>query len=223
MSDTTTSLETQFSSPSAPDTPLAVVLESLVTLVESPEPAVVFSSLVRLCVPSICASASASILGSDQNVYAVSWPRMAHEHADSRHGLVTTEFEAPETSDHPGYHGVFSLRFDSPDHSHAFLARLLVERALATVERGRLTEVATRRERVAANLELALVSNRQISVAVGIVMARRSLTSEQAFEVLRTVSQSSNRKLRDIALEVAHGGDVALTDGAATGGRRVYS
>lgn len=54
----------------------------------------------------------------------------------------------------------------------------------------------------AHNLEAALQSSRQIGIAMGILMARKLLTSEQAFELLREASQHLNRKLRDVAAEV---------------------
>ncbi len=56
------------------------------------------------------------------------------------------------------------------------------------------------------NLEKALESNREIGIAVGIIMAYRKLTREDAFNVLRVASQNSNRKLRDLAAEVADTG-----------------
>jgi hypothetical protein len=67
----------------------------------------------------------------------------------------------------------------------------------------------TERDR-AANLELALESSRQIGMAMGILMSRRLLTAEQAFDELRRASQLLHRKLRDIAAEVADTG--ALPD-----------
>jgi GAF domain-containing protein len=55
------------------------------------------------------------------------------------------------------------------------------------------------------NLERALESNREIGVALGVLMAGYTITEHQAFDLLRTVSQRTHRKLRDVA------GDVALT------------
>jgi len=52
------------------------------------------------------------------------------------------------------------------------------------------------------NLEQALASSRDIGVAMGVLMARYRLTREQAIDLLRIASQRSNRKLRDIAVEV---------------------
>lgn len=58
----------------------------------------------------------------------------------------------------------------------------------------------------ANNLFKALESNREIGVAVGILMARHQLTRERAFDTLRRASQHSNRKVADIAREVADTG-----------------
>ena len=41
---------------------------------------------------------------------------------------------------------------------------------------------------------------------IGVLMARHQLTRDQAFDVLRVASQRSNRKLVDVALEVADTG-----------------
>lgn len=56
------------------------------------------------------------------------------------------------------------------------------------------------------NLEVALESSRIIGMAMGIVMSSRLLTADQAFEALRKASQDSNRKLRDVAVDVTETG-----------------
>ena len=53
-----------------------------------------------------------------------------------------------------------------------------------------------------AQLRAALVSNRRISMAVGIVMRDQNVDEDQAFAYLRRSSQDSNRKLRDVAEDV---------------------
>lgn len=64
------------------------------------------------------------------------------------------------------------------------------------------------REQDVGNLEAALTSSRQIGTAIGILMARRRITSEEAFDVLRRASQSLNLKLREVAAEVELTGEV---------------
>ena len=59
----------------------------------------------------------------------------------------------------------------------------------------------------AEELQRALGSNRQIGMAMGILMERHRLTPEQAFDRLRDLSQRSNVKLRDLAEEIIYTGD----------------
>src|SRR3954454_13148101 len=56
-------------------------------------------------------------------------------------------------------------------------------------------------------LEEALLSRDVIGQAKGILMERLHLTPDQAFEELRTVSQQQNKKLKEIAAELAETGE----------------
>ncbi len=58
----------------------------------------------------------------------------------------------------------------------------------------------------AANLRQALQSSRDIGAAIGILMNRHLITREEAFDRLRTASQTRHRKLRELALDVAETG-----------------
>ena len=49
------------------------------------------------------------------------------------------------------------------------------------------------------HLNQALLTRTVIGKAVGILMGQEGLTSEAAFERLKTLSQNSNVKLRDVA------------------------
>ena len=61
----------------------------------------------------------------------------------------------------------------------------------------------------AANLEEALRTSRKIGAAIGIVMADRRVTEDDAFAILRKASQDGNRKVRLIAEEIVATGDVS--------------
>jgi AmiR/NasT family two-component response regulator len=52
------------------------------------------------------------------------------------------------------------------------------------------------------NLSIALTTARRIGAAVGILMATQKVTEDEAFDVLRRVSNNSQRKVRDIAEDV---------------------
>ena len=62
----------------------------------------------------------------------------------------------------------------------------------------------------ARNLMRALKSNREIGVAIGVLMHEHRLSREQAFDVLRAASQDSNRKLADVAVEVVDTGTLSI-------------
>lgn len=53
-----------------------------------------------------------------------------------------------------------------------------------------------------ANLKIAVASSRVTSAAVGIVMANRKCSYDEAFDALRIERQRTHRKLREIADEV---------------------
>ncbi|MFJ4205342.1 ANTAR domain-containing protein [Streptomyces sviceus] len=53
-----------------------------------------------------------------------------------------------------------------------------------------------------AQLRQALVSHAVVDQAIGVVLALSGLRPEQGWEVLKTVSQHTNTKLRDVAQHV---------------------
>lgn len=59
-----------------------------------------------------------------------------------------------------------------------------------------------------SGLEQAVASNRAIGMAIGILMAIGRVGQDEAFDLLRTVSQRTNRKLREIADDVVHTGQL---------------
>ncbi|MCW2538363.1 MAG: hypothetical protein JWN95_88 [Frankiales bacterium] len=84
----------------------------------------------------------------------------------------------------------------------------------------------------AANLETALQHSREIGAALGILMAHRKVTQDDAFAMLRRASQNLHRKLREVAAEVVETGtlpevpapaaaDKSAQDGSAQHGSAV--
>lgn len=100
-----------------------------------------------------------------------------------------------------------NLYSDEPDafDDHAVgVALILATHAAAVVSEALAAERAS-------NLMRGLESNREIGVAMGILMHRYRLTREQAFDVLRVASQDTNRKLAHIAADVADTGTLEIT------------
>jgi len=63
-----------------------------------------------------------------------------------------------------------------------------------------------------AGLETALLTRDIIGQAKGILMERYRITADEAFDRLRTASQHKNRKVRDLAEELASTGDWEPSD-----------
>ena len=83
-------------------------------------------------------------------------------------------------------------------------------------DEGDLAELVQQLTDKVGGLEEALLSRDVIGQAKGILMERLHMTPDQAFEELRAVSQRYNRKVRDIAAEIAQTGEwppVASTNG----------
>lgn len=64
-------------------------------------------------------------------------------------------------------------------------------------------------------LQTALNENREISMAVGLLMERRGLDRKQAFECLRTMARSRRRKINEVAAEILSAAEL-LNTGALT-------
>jgi hypothetical protein len=98
---------------------------------------------------------------------------------------------------------LYSTRPDAFDDDAQTIATVLATHsAMALI-------AASARERV-TNLQRALVSNRRIGMAMGVLMSSHKVTEGDAFTLLRIASQNSNRKLNDVADEVITTGALDL-------------
>jgi hypothetical protein len=124
--------------------------------------------------------------------------------------------------DEDGFHGELALRMSagSPTTAHLHLGQLVVDRACWLVRDARTSEAAKAAALRADNLERAVGSNREIGIALGILMDRRKLTSSQAFELLRRASQNGHRKLHDVALDIIESGSLEALQAGPTSSER---
>jgi GAF domain-containing protein len=122
-----------------------------------------------------------------------------------------------------GVRSVLSLRLqtatDGPIGALTLVARrphALPLEIVPSLEGVRLTVsvalAALRTREQVAQLEQAVRSNRDIGVAMGIVMAHRLVTRDEAFELLRRASQHQHRKLVEVADEVIRTGLLEYSD-----------
>ena len=56
-------------------------------------------------------------------------------------------------------------------------------------------------------LSESILTNREVSVAVGLIMAQRGLPRQTAFELLRQQARRTRRAVRDLALEITAGAE----------------
>ncbi len=82
--------------------------------------------------------------------------------------------------------------------------------ALLLARHGALALANARAQERNENLKVALASNRQIAMAIGILMKAHQSTPEDALALLRISSQHSNRKMAKIAADVVATGELSL-------------
>ena len=148
----------------------------------------------------------------DDNVYLTgdithdprwrAWGERAHDATGAR-SVLAYRLTLHDDTDAIACLNIYSTERDAFDE-HSMGTGLL----LAT--HGSLLVTAMVARDRAANLIRALASNREIGVAMGILMHKHQLSRDQAFDVLRVASQDSNRKLADVATEVADTGILAI-------------
>jgi hypothetical protein len=196
----------------------------------APDPAEVFKSLTRVVVPLFCDASTVCLSTAGQQSSQFNF-RVAgsdgYEHSPGPHDALPPMSDSDDAEGgllgedtvvipiNPviaegqlPYRGMMTMSFHGvrPTVTHVLVGRLLVEHAISLVQREQLVAKAT-------NLHRALDSNRDIGAAMGILMARHQLTSDQAFDLLRRSSQRAHRKIVSIAADVIETGELELPDG----------
>lgn len=155
--------------------------------------------------PCLAAAVSSPVVGSDDLLTETRWdgwgPRVAT--GLGVRSVLAVRLTDQTSEDLAAALNLYSRDPDAFDESSRLLAMLLATHAAQAVS------VALLRDE-ALNLRQAVETNREIGAAVGVLMATRKLTREQAFDILRIASQNQNRKLRDIATDVVDTGLLAL-------------
>ena len=142
------------------------------------------------------------------------WPTFgARAHAETRVGsMLSFRLFFEEEPERIAGLNLYSTRGHAFDDTSEMIGTVL-----ATHSARVLTAAAARDK--AAHLTLALDSNRRIGAAMGILMAAHKVTDTDAFNLLRIASQTSNRKLTDIADEVLTTGMLELPASTASRNR----
>lgn len=213
-------------------TDIAAFLSALRHMIPSIEPAVVFTSLASICAPALADECLVLVEEDGNTTYQISQPLPAARTApdgvpdwsaaSDRTGPDRTEQEITEhwistpilalpASEELNYRGVLVHRWHHgyhPTPTDAALAQVAVDRAVALISQERSADRLHTAELRTAHLQIGLETNREIGAAIGILMATHRLSQAQAFDQLRTASQHSHCKLREIADSVVFTGSL---------------
>ena len=126
------------------------------------------------------------------------WWGRVQEDAVGLAGVVSDPL-TPRGNDPAMSLNIYAERAGALDEASLTTSLLLTAHAAAVAETARSREEAV-------HLRRAVDSNRQIGIATGVLMALRKLDAQRAFELLRSTSQETNRKLIDVAQEVSETG-----------------
>jgi ANTAR domain len=143
------------------------------------------------------------------------WPTFATHASKAGYSSVlsTALLDNPEPSPFTGALNIYSRRRDGLDdvsRDTAFILATYASLALAAAYTSTEADRAlTKAHTEGVNLRKALDTRTVIGQATGILMARRRLTADQAFEVLSRASQDHNVKLADLAQILATHPDTA--------------
>jgi len=129
------------------------------------------------------------------------WPPFSRRAAEETSIRSMLSFRLFVGDDTLGALNLYSREIDAFDEEARAVGAILAAHAAVAMS------TARDRER-AEHLERAVQSNREIGMAMGVVMARGLRTPEQAFDVLRRASQRLNVKLRDVASVVVETGEL---------------
>ncbi|UQX89292.1 ANTAR domain-containing protein [Jatrophihabitans telluris] len=196
-------------------------------LVASVEPAVVFSSLASACVPELADECHVTLVEDDGVAYRISMPATANcldtaiedvgdvpppwaaQHTGP--GTLRTPIASPRADGERRYRGSVVHRWldgHPPTAAQMHAALLLVDLAVVLVARERLSEQLRHRAETTENLRQAVLTSREIGAALGILMVTHKATQDEAFALLRSYSQHTHRKLRDVAADVVLSGSL---------------
>jgi hypothetical protein len=192
------------------DPDLPPVLDALPRLVPSAQPAVVLTSLAVACIAAAVDECAVSVVEEGAR-YEIRRPTIAESGqwpAEHPRQELTLPVRQERCGAEPAFSAMVTLRWIQrrAHPSDVMIAQLLVERATDILRSERLAVALAAATDRADHLELALKSNREIGQAIGILMATRKVTAEQAFDLLRRISQHTNRKLHELATEIRRTG-----------------
>jgi ANTAR domain len=140
-----------------------------------------------------------------ESALAQRWPRFAERLR------AETPVRAVLSHPLPGLVSRGSINFYSPTPDGFTAASTAPAAGAAALASVAVAAVDARNQ--ADNLTVALTSSRQLGAAIGVIMVQSRCTYDQAFAMIRSVSQRSHRKMRELAEEILFTGALPDADG----------
>jgi GAF domain-containing protein len=160
--------------------------------------------------PCLDAAAAAATMSVPNMTKETRWRDWANQAADAGAGS-SLSIGLPVQEEVTGALNVYSVDPEAFDDDAVALAQTFAGYAAVALANAHIYDTTAT---LAQQLRAAMESRAIIEQAKGIIMGQRRCTAEEAFTLLRKVSQDSNRKLRDVATALvaeAHGR--STTDG----------
>lgn len=151
--------------------------------------------------PCLSAIVEADVFRTGDLAREARWPRFSRPAVECTGVRSVLAYRLFTEDDTLGALNLYSRERNAFDHDAVAVGSILTAHAALAFARAR------ERAQI-SGLEQAVASNRAIGMAIGILMAMRRVGQDEAFDLLRTVSQRTNRRLREIADDVVHTGQL---------------
>jgi hypothetical protein len=204
----------------------AALVCSLSRLRASDDPVVTFGRLPGACVPEFSDGCQVELSDGTEPTFRVVHPDGRAEDPESFTGppvgpeqILTTPFRVVSRVAFPSYAGAVTHWWTSRKASEndAVIADLMVKHLLALVDHERLMAAVAQAEDRAANLALAAIFGRTISLATGIVMRHKGLDADDAEDLLRQTAARTGRDLHQVAASVVQSGSLGASPASRNG------
>jgi len=210
----------------------APLVSSLSQLRGSDDPVITFGRLPQACVPEFADGCQVELCDGMEPPFRIAHPPGEAEGSESfaarpvgPEQLLATPFRVVSRMGFPSYAGAVTHWWigRKPSESDAVIADLMVRHLVALVDHERLMTAVAQAEDRAADLALAAISGRTISLATGIVMHQNGLAADDAEDLLRQAAGPNGRDLHQVAASVARsrslGASLVPGNGVARGRR----
>ncbi|MEO6955467.1 MAG: GAF and ANTAR domain-containing protein [Antricoccus sp.] len=133
------------------------------------------------------------------------WPRFGQRATTETavRSMLSYRLYSEVADEHSSALNFYSTKLSAFDEESRVLALVFATHA-------GLALTAARHKAKMLNLRQALASNRQIGAAIGVLMTRLLITEQEAFDLMRIVSQDRNLKLTAVAESVLQTGEISI-------------